>query len=348
MRGQGARCLQFEPLGGQLARLDLAQRVAGIGDGSVPLLDAEAGERDERRTVGLPLHAAFELLAGLRAEGDAGAGLAGDRLEAFGVAEKGRQARAHVTDNAGAEGRGGVGGSADRAARRVEAGGAHMVAPCAEHHRDAVPQPDLVLEIEAELLLRVAGERCGQRRLDDRRIVDVIQVDDLRKVVIVALADLVPAIIDAREQGVLHRRAGVEAPLDIVVGGKDVQPRDRRSRDQGNQPSVAARHIRIGRIAVAVGIMGKIVEVAVDVARLQAELQIVGEAMGDEARSLKKPPVIAVVTRLADEQVARQARVAGIVAQRADDRQEVRGRAAMVLLIEAPAASRRCVRPVAR
>ena len=57
--------------------------------------------------------------------------------------------------------------------------------------------------------------------------------------------------------------------------------------------------------------------------------------MLEQAGALQQAAVIAVVAGLADEQVAGQAGIAGIVAQRADERQEVGGRAGVVLLIQA-------------
>src|SRR3546814_2962272 len=44
---------------------------------------------------------------------------------------------------------------------------------------------------------------------------------------IIALADLVPAIVEADEQLVLDIGAGVEVELQIIVGRKDVHPRVR-------------------------------------------------------------------------------------------------------------------------
>src|SRR3546814_7774170 len=87
------------------------------------------------------------------------------------------------------------------------------VAPRAEHDRDAVEEADLVLDIDAELLLRLFVE--GARRIigQQRVIVDVVEVDGLQSAII-ALADLVPAIVEADEQLVLDIGAGVEVELD--------------------------------------------------------------------------------------------------------------------------------------
>src|SRR3546814_20764522 len=70
--------------------------------------------------------------------------------------------------------------------------------------------------------------------------------------------------------------------LDIIVGREDVHPRVAGVRDQGDRAAVGAIDREgIPRVRIAVGIMGAIFEIAVDVARLEAELHMVREAMRD-------------------------------------------------------------------
>src|SRR3546814_16252984 len=96
----------------------------------------------------LPLRAGFRLRAGLRPrrrKGNTAFPLtgAGDGQEAFGIAEEGREARADLADDPGAEG-GGIVLLARRAGDAVAAG--------AEHDRDAVEEADLILDVNAQLL----------------------------------------------------------------------------------------------------------------------------------------------------------------------------------------------------
>src|SRR3546814_17001336 len=96
--------------------------------------------------------------------------------------------------------------------------------------------------------------------------------------------------------------------------------------------------------------MGIIFEVAVDIAGLEAELHIVGEAMRDRSAALERAAGIAVPAGLADEGVAIEL-LAGdrIGPEGADDRQELRSRSGAILLIEARSEGRRvgkeCVSP---
>src|SRR3546814_19799751 len=96
----------------------------------------------------LPLHARFVLRAGLRPIGVAEAAVAivdpaGDRQEAFGIAEEGREARADLPDDAGAEG----GGIVLLARRAGDAG-----AGSAEHDRDAGVEAEAGLEDSESVL----------------------------------------------------------------------------------------------------------------------------------------------------------------------------------------------------
>src|SRR3546814_18894658 len=79
--------------------------------------------------------------------------------------------------------------------------------------------------------------------------------------------------------------------------------------------------------------MGAIFEVAVDVARLEAELHMVREAMRDRPAALQRTAGVAVPAGLADEGVAIELFAGDRVGpEGADDRQELRGRAGVVLL----------------
>src|SRR3546814_12527896 len=88
-------------------------------------------------------------------------------------------------------------------------------------------------------------------------------------------------------------------------------------------------------MGVTVGIMREIGKVAVDVARRDAQLDILAEALGDAAAALEHAAVIAVPARLADKEIAVELRVVPVRAEGADDGEELRGRAAVILLIEA-------------
>src|SRR3546814_12423817 len=80
--------------------------------------------------------------------------------------------------------------------------------------------------------------------------------------------------------------------------------------------------------------MGIIVKVDVDIAGLEAELDSVGEAVRDRSAALQRATGVAVPAGLADESVAVEL-LSGdrIGPESADDRQELRGRAGLVLLI---------------
>jgi hypothetical protein len=130
-------------------------------------------------------------------------------------------------------------------------------------------------------------------------------------------------------------RTGVKAGLHVIVRGQDVQPPELGPRVNADQTAVAARHVRIRRVRITVGIMGVIGEVAVDVARLQAQLHRIAEPVGQQSRPLPHASVIPIPAGLADEEIGIERRPPAIVAHRADDRQEVERRSGLVLLVEA-------------
>src|SRR5690606_31629890 len=112
---------QFEIAGQRVARLDLetlgvedarlAGRTAGAVQDAVTLLDLESVGRNQRVRGRLPLHARLILRAGLWPVGRDRSAVdilnrTCDRQEAFGIAEEGREARADLSDDAGAAGGG--------------------------------------------------------------------------------------------------------------------------------------------------------------------------------------------------------------------------------------------------
>src|SRR3546814_17495936 len=79
--------------------------------------------------------------------------------------------------------------------------------------------------------------------------------------------------------------------------------------------------------------MGEIFEVAVDIARLETEPHRVRKVVGDAAHPLQRTARIAIPAGLADEgEAVERPRRAGVGLEGADDRQDLRGRAAVVLL----------------
>src|SRR3546814_6584386 len=73
---------------------------------------------------------------------------------------------------------------------------------------------------------------------------------------------------------VLDIGARVEVELEIIVGREDVHPRIAGVGGQGDGAAVGAIDREgILRVRIAVGVMGIIFEVAVDIAGLEAELQ---------------------------------------------------------------------------
>src|SRR3546814_9729463 len=111
----------------------------------------------------------------------------------------------------------------------------------------------------------------------------------------------------------------------MIVGREDVHPGIAGGGGQGDGAAVGAIDREgILRVRIAVGIMGIIFEVAVDIAGLEAELHIVGEAMRDRSAALERAAGIAVPAGLADEGVAIEL-LAGdrIGTEGADDRKEL-------------------------
>src|SRR3546814_12616154 len=98
------------------------------------------------------------------------------------------------------------------------------VAASAEHDRDAVVEADLVLDMDAELLLAYRGEGTGGVVGRERIRIDVVEVDELEAAG-TAFLHLVPDIVDDHEELVLDIGAGAEVELDIIVGREDVHPR---------------------------------------------------------------------------------------------------------------------------
>src|SRR3546814_16327309 len=139
-------------LGVQFARL--AGRVAGAVQDAVTLLDLESGCRDQRVRGRLPLHARLILHAGLWPVGRDRSAVdilnrACDRQEAFGIAEKGREARADLADDAGAKGGGIV-----IVARRA----GNVVAAIVPHDSEADGAEDLLLNIKI-------GRACSREQV---------------------------------------------------------------------------------------------------------------------------------------------------------------------------------------
>src|SRR3546814_16318475 len=91
----------------------------------------------------------------------------------------------------------------------VRPGGLHPVAPGAEDDRYAVPETDLVLDVDAKLLLRFAGRILVEVRNGQRVVIDAVEIDDIVAEA-AALPDVVPAIVEAEEHGVLDRKSVVE------------------------------------------------------------------------------------------------------------------------------------------
>ncbi len=257
-------CLDLEALGRQLARL--GRGIGGQIQDAVAFLDVEAGDGDQRAGSRLPFDADLILRAGHRAirrDGSAAGGLdvTRHRQEAFGIAEEGRETRADFADDARAER-----GCVVLLTRRA----GDTVAPRAQHERDAVVEADLVLDVDAQLLYRFIGEGAGRIVGQQCVIVDVVEIDQLRTAVI-AFTDLVPAIVDAHQQLMFDIRAGVEVDLQIIVGGKDVHPRVAGIGGQADGASVCTIDRKgVERVGIAVGIVGEIFKVAVDIASLQA------------------------------------------------------------------------------
>src|SRR3546814_19932929 len=94
------------------------------------------------------------------------------------------------------------------------------VAASAEHDRDAVVEADLVLDIDAELLLAFRGEGTGGVVGRERIIIDVVEVDELEAAG-TAFLHLVPALVDSQEELVLDMCAGAEVDIDILVCRKN-------------------------------------------------------------------------------------------------------------------------------
>src|SRR3546814_8373687 len=80
------------------------------------------------------------------------------------------EARADFADDAGAKGGGIV-----LLARRA----GNAVAASAQNDRDAVEEADLILHIDAELLLAFRGEGTGGIVGRERVLIDVVEVDEL-------------------------------------------------------------------------------------------------------------------------------------------------------------------------
>ncbi|CCW19308.1 hypothetical protein EBBID32_36740 [Sphingobium indicum BiD32] len=320
--------LDLKALGGQFARL--GRGTVGQIEDAVAFLDVEGGDGEEAIGDGLPLHPRFKLGAGLGvvriADDPAGTGeRACDRHEAFGIAEEGRQACTDFPDDTSAEGGGII---------LLTGGAGHPIAAGTQHYRNTVEEADLVLKIDAKLLLRFIDEGTGRIIGLQRILIYIVEVDRFDPEV-GALAHLVPAIIEADEQLMLDTCSGVEAELQIIVGRKDVHPRVAGVGVEADGAAVGGKGV--GRIAVAVRVVGLILQVAVDIACLDTEPDMVREIMRDRSAALKRTAIIAVPSRLADERILVElARRIGRVRQEGtDDRQELGGRSGVILLIEA-------------
>src|SRR3546814_11370191 len=87
----------------------------------------------------------------------------------------------------------------------------------------------------------------------------------------------------------LHIGASVEVELQIIVGRKDIHPRVAGFRIKPDGAAVSAIDREgIGRISVAVRVVGEIFKIAVDKASLDAEADIVREPVGDGAAALQR------------------------------------------------------------
>src|SRR3546814_20405882 len=95
------------------------------------------------------------------------------------------------------------------------------VAASAEHDRDAVVEADLVLDIDAELLLAFRGEGTGGVVGRERIIIDVVEVDELEAAGTEFLL-LVPAIADSHDALCFACGTGPAVDLNIIVGRSDV------------------------------------------------------------------------------------------------------------------------------
>src|SRR3546814_6319180 len=92
--------------------------------------------------------------------------------------------------------------------------------------------------------------------------------------------------------------------LQIIVGRKDIHPRVAGFRIKPDGAAVSAIDREgIGRISVAVRVVGEIFKIAVDKASLDAEADIVREPVGDGAAALQRAAIITVPARLADKGV---------------------------------------------
>src|SRR3546814_20183355 len=98
--------------------------------------------------------------------------------------------------------------------------------------------------------------------------------------------------------------ASFEVELHIVFGRKDVHRRVAGCRIKPEGAAVSAIDREgIGRISVAVRVVGEIFKIAVDKASLDAEADIVREPVGDGAAALQRAAIITVPARLADKGV---------------------------------------------
>ena len=253
------------------------------------------------------------------------------RLETLGVAGKGRNTVGDVADNAGAVRGRGI--ALRGAAHALRAG---PVAPRAKYHRHAIGEADLVLQIDPDLvLIDIGADRVRRRQaateIGQRGVIDGVDIDHLERRA-AHLADRIEAVVDARQQRVFDARPGGEIELQVVVGREDLHPRHRPVGIEGDAALVGVE-IGVGGVRIAVRVMREIGHVAVDVAGLQIEPGGVAEALFEQGGALQQTAVVAVPAGLADEQVVAQLAV-GIGQQRADQREELRCRAAVVLLIQ--------------
>ncbi len=195
--------------------------------------------------------------------------------------------------------------------------------------QDEAVEADLVLHVQAGLLHRVVPLGGQGRHAVGVVVGGVVQVDDLGVVEVVALvATGELAVVHAAQQGVLQR-PGAERALQVVidaVGGVVLAPVQLGAGGAG----IVDHAVGIGDEAVQVEAAVAIVDV--DVACTLTKLQVVVEHVRQVVAEHLLVAGVGVPVAVAQEHVAVDMLAAAVAIQRADDRQRLIVRRALVAL----------------
>ena len=351
--GQRRAAFELYASGIKLADLDLVEGVWGavIRNGAIAFPDVVPGYRDQHGIGRVEFDARLELAPCLGNEGATVAGCTCDGLEAFGITEEGRNALDHFADYTCPERRCRIG-----PCRAAHASGAGPVTPRAKYDRHPVGKADLVLKVNAHLILiDIFGDigRAGQAatKVGQGAVIDIVDIEHFGGEA-AGLVNRIGAVIDARQYRVLDARSRSKIELHVIVGGEDFHPGEGSVRIQSHRALFGIGHEAafvveyrlaccrveqdegVCRIGIAIGIMREIRQVAVDIPGFEIDPDTIAEAMLEQRGPLQQSAVVPVPSWFADKQVVGKLPV-GIGQDRADQRQELRRRTAVVFLVKA-------------